>query len=52
MNTNPIFYIPGRRSYTQALTRFLAELLPAVDHTRPLIILCIGTCLLYTSRCV
>ena len=43
MNTNPIFYIPGRRSYTAALTRFLAELLPAVDHTRPLIILCIGT---------
>ena len=38
MNTNPIFYIPGRRSYTAALTRFLAELLPAVDHTRPLII--------------
>ena len=24
MNTNPIFYIPGRRSYTAALTRFLA----------------------------
>ena len=23
MNTNPIFYIPGRRSYTAALTRFL-----------------------------
>lgn len=43
MNTDPIFYIPGRRSYTAALTRFLAELLPAIDHTRPLIILCIGT---------
>ena len=43
MNTEPIFYIPGRRSYTAALARFLAELLPAVNHTRPLIVLCIGT---------